>query len=41
MSFDKEKDLEETKAYYVDLGKSGPMFFTHTSKWIILVTNEW
>ena len=30
MSFDKEKDLETTKAYYVDLGKSGPMFFSHT-----------
>lgn len=30
MSFDKEKDLEETKAYYDDLGKSGPMFYSHT-----------
>lgn len=30
--FDKEKDLETTKAYYDELGKSGPMFFSHTYK---------
>lgn len=30
MSFNKKKDLEETKSYYDDLGKSGPMFFSHT-----------
>lgn len=30
MSFNKGKDLETTKAYYVDLGKSGPMFYSHT-----------
>lgn len=32
MSFKNDKDLEETKAYYDDLGKSGPMFYSHTHK---------
>lgn len=30
MSFNKEKDLETAKAYYVELGNTGPMFFSHT-----------
>lgn len=29
-SFDNEDDLKEAKSYYDELGKSGPMFYSHT-----------
>lgn len=28
--FEKTKDLEKAKAYYDELGKEGPLFFSHT-----------